>query len=188
MLSSCWSLGLGYALCAQYLLRPDHTVIAAVRSLSPSSYAQLSSLPRGSGSTLVVSHVDSKDSATPPAAVRRLQAQGITHLDLVIANAGICKCFPTAAEASLDDVREHHEVNVLGPLALFQATLPMLKAADGGKGIFVGISSIGASVGGMDKVMVPSAAYGPSKAALNYILRKAHFENRHVCVFLIEPG
>lgn len=89
---------------------------------------------------------------------------------------------------------------MLGPLALFQATLQILQlraaTADNGrhgrggkKGMFVAISSIGASIGGMDKVTVPSSAYGPSKAALNYIMRKAHFENHHdVCVFMIEPG
>lgn len=161
-------------------------MIAAVRE--PSAAIALASLPRAPSTTLIVAKIDSKNSSTSSTAVSRLRAQGITHLDLVIANAGICKCFPTVAEARLDDVREHYEVNVLGPLALFQATLPMLQATKGGKGIFVGISSIGASIGGMVNVKVPSAAYGPSKAALNYIMQKANFENEHVCVFVIEPG
>jgi hypothetical protein len=64
----------------------------------------------------------------------------------------------------------------------------MLKAAGWGAGMFVGISSIGASIGGMEKVRVPSSAYGPSKVVLNYIMWKVHFENEDVCVFVIEPG
>lgn len=201
--------GIGHALCAKYLARPNHTVIACIRNPSrPTSH--LTSLFRGENTNLIISHIDSTDASTPSAAIARLQAQGITHLDLVIANAGICTCFPTAAEARLDDVRAHHEVNVLGPLAVFQATLPMLnhglrpghlrgrECGDGDgdkkrtkkkKGIFVAISSIGASISGMNRVMVPSSAYGPSKVALNYIMRKAHFENHErVCVFMVEPG
>ena len=159
-------------------------MIACIRN--PSTANTLRYLPHAATTRLIISHIDSAEPRTAAAAVAQLQVEGISHIDLVIANAGICKGFPTAAEVKLEDVREHHEINVLGPLALFQATRPLLKAA--GQGMFVGISSIGASIGGMDSVMVPSAAYGPSKIALNYIMRKAHFENEDLCVFVIEPG
>lgn len=178
--------GIGHALVTRYLLRPHHIVIASIRS--PSAASTLTSLPRDPSTTLILSQIDSKDHSTPSIAISNLQAQGVNHLDLVIANAGVCKCFPTAAEANLDDAREHYEINVLGPLALFQATLPLLRAADSREGKFVGISSIGASIGGMELRPVPSSVYGPSKAALNYIMRKAHFENEDICVFVIEPG
>lgn len=35
---------------------------------------------------------------------------------------------------------------------------------------------------------IPAAAYGASKAAINYITRKIHFENDWLIAFFIHPG
>jgi norsolorinic acid ketoreductase len=35
---------------------------------------------------------------------------------------------------------------------------------------------------------MPVTAYGASKATLNYIVRKIHFENEHLIAFPISPG
>jgi norsolorinic acid ketoreductase len=34
----------------------------------------------------------------------------------------------------------------------------------------------------------PNAAYGTSKAALNYLTRKMHYEHENLIVFPIDPG
>ncbi|THX58151.1 hypothetical protein D6D06_03210 [Aureobasidium pullulans] len=36
--------------------------------------------------------------------------------------------------------------------------------------------------------LMPVTAYGASKAALNYIVRKIHFENQGVCSWVLSPG
>lgn len=70
-------------------------------------------------------------------------------------------------------------------LALFQAVFPLL----GGEGKkFVAISSAVASIGDMEKVPMKSTAYGASKAALNYVIRKIHCENEGLIAFPLNPG
>lgn len=40
----------------------------------------------------------------------------------------------------------------------------------------------------MEKRNFPNAVYGTTKAALNYISRKIHFENEKLVVLAIDPG
>lgn len=75
-------------------------------------------------------------------------------------------------------------VNGIGPLLLFQAVFPLLKR--GSK--FVGVSSAISSIGGMEMRPFPCGAYGMSKAVLNYVVRKCHFENEELVVFALDPG
>ena len=48
-------------------------------------------------------------------------------------------------------------------------------------------SAVG-SIGGMEKRPAPMFAYGASKAMLNYLIRKIHFENESITAFAIDPG
>ncbi|KAK5989326.1 Norsolorinic acid ketoreductase nor1 [Cladobotryum mycophilum] len=178
--------GIGRGLLETYLVRPSHTVIAAVRDPGVTG-AALQSLPRAESTTFLVVKIDSTDHASPSAALSELQSKHkVRHLDLVIANAAISKVYPTAREAALEDLREHFEVNTLGPLALFQATIPLLEKTPGSK--FVGISSSAASISGINHASEPESAYGLSKAGLNYLVRKMAFENEGVIIFSIHPG
>jgi NAD(P)-dependent dehydrogenase (short-subunit alcohol dehydrogenase family) len=69
------------------------------------------------------------------------------------------------------------QVNTLGPLVLFQAVYPLLKATTASPK-FIAISSFAGSIGSMSLGMsVKSIAYGTSKAALNFVMRKLHHEN-----------
>jgi NAD(P)-dependent dehydrogenase (short-subunit alcohol dehydrogenase family) len=83
------------------------------------------------------------------------------------------------------------QVNVNGALVLFQATYPLLKASTSTPK-FIGISSMGGSIEIGSAMPLKGLAYGASKAALNYVIRKLHHENdglsafpgralRHVC-------
>ncbi|KAF8859559.1 NAD(P)-binding protein [Acephala macrosclerotiorum] len=109
----------------------------------------------------------------------------IDRLDLVIANAGIATVWPTVADASVEDMQEHYLVNVIGLVVLFQATLPLLSEAVVGK--FAVMSSLAGTLGG-NKRNFSDAVYGTTKAALNYISRKIHFENEKLVVLAIDPG
>ncbi|KAJ5091841.1 hypothetical protein NUU61_006711 [Penicillium alfredii] len=178
--------GLGRGLLEIYLARPSHTVIAAVRDPAATA-TTLDTLPRAESTILLVVKIDSADPASSAAALAELQsAHNIQRLDVLIANAGIAKTYPLAREAMLSDLREHFEVNTFGPLALFQAFVPLLEQTPGSK--FAAISSGAASIGAMEKIPLPNSVYGTSKAALNYLVRKMALESDSVIVFSVDPG
>jgi len=131
--------------------------------------------------------IDNKSETDAADAVASIQAQGLTSLDLVIANAAICNDFAPVATCDPAVVKEHFAVNGLGPLFLFQATLPLLqKAGEGAK--FVGIGSPMGSVAGMDMRPLPMTAYGSSKAIFHWIVRKVHFEHPELVSLVVDPG
>lgn len=116
-------------------------------------------------------------------------AHGITHLDAVIANAGIAHTYVPARAVPIAVVQEHFNVNALGPLVLFQATAALLQAAPAaGTPRFVLISTNVGSLGLMPDVPLHAAAYGASKAAANYLVRKVHFEEEWLTAFMVHPG
>ena len=178
--------GIGLGLTTALLKRPDTTVIAAVRN--PSSATSLSQVPAASGSKVIVVKIDSQALEDPANAIAELQSKhGITKLDTVIANAGISSIYEPAATTPIAETQQHVEVNFIGPLVLFQAVLPLLEKGTNPK--FVGISTGIASIADMAKwAPIPVTAYGASKAALNYFLRKAHFENEKLTIYALSPG
>lgn len=133
------SRGLGHSLAARYLLQPNTTVIAANRSANPLS------LPAHPTSTLLVLPYDA---ASPTAATTLIDTlvtkHGITHLDVVIANAGIMKAFPLVRDVTQAQILEHTQVNVFGVVALYQATRALL--LKGEKPVFVSMGSGSASL------------------------------------------
>jgi NAD(P)-dependent dehydrogenase (short-subunit alcohol dehydrogenase family) len=68
------------------------------------------------------------------------------------------------------------KVNVNGPLVLFQTVYPLLKASTPSPK-FMAISSIAGSITIAPGFPYKSIAYGASKAALNFVVRKLHSEN-----------
>jgi len=136
---------------------------------------------------LIVVKIDSTSEPDASAAVDLLQSEyNIDTLDVVIANAGISKVYPTVATVKPEDILEHVSVNVIGPVLLFQAVLPLLQKSRNPK--FVAMSSGAASIEGIERSFIPNAAYGSSKAHLNYIMREAHFENKNLTFVIIDPG
>jgi NAD(P)-dependent dehydrogenase (short-subunit alcohol dehydrogenase family) len=67
-------------------------------------------------------------------------------------------------------------VNVNGPLVLFQATYPLLKTSTPSPK-FIAISSIAGSITIGPGFPFKAIAYGASKAALNFVVRKIRSEN-----------
>lgn len=179
--------GLGKGLLETYLARPNHTVIGAVRDPSAATATSLHDLPKGPSSTLIIVKIDSTSETDAHAAVKELEsAHGIRSLDLVIANAGILKGFPRVEAVQPSDMKEHYQVNVIAPVLLFQATLPLLQKSTMPK--FVTIGSSAGSIGGMEQRPFPNAAYGPTKASLNYLTKKIHLEHENIIAFPVDPG
>jgi len=178
--------GLGFAFVTKLLARPNTTVIAGVRDPSHASSQGLSKLPVGKSSSLIVVKLESYPKESALEAVKDLQQNhGISSLDVVIANAAIAKVFPTVAAVDVEDMAEHYLVNTIGVVALFQAVLPLLSNSQKQRK-FIAISSKAGSIGNMDKV--PNSAYGVTKAALNYIVKKIHLEHEDIIAVPIDPG
>lgn len=115
-------------------------------------------------------------------------------LDILINNAGILGVNPqTAAETSVEDIKEVFETNFFGAINVTQVFLDLLKKSDSPR-----ISNITSGLGSLTLHADPdwkyypvkTAAYGPSKSALNaytlvlaYELRELPFK-----VNVIDPG
>lgn len=133
--------GIGKGLAAQYLAKPNHVVVAAVRDPSHATSSSLASLHKGPGSSLVVVKLDITVQADAIDAVKQLEVQGIDHLDVVIANAGVCYAWPKVSELTIEDIEGHYVPNVYGLVWTYQATLPLLKKAKQGKWMTIGSCS-----------------------------------------------
>lgn len=133
--------GIGKGLLALYLAKPDHIIIAFNRNPEHATSKALVDLPRGEGTRLIVVKADVSVETDAAEAVAQLVAQGIDHIDTVIANAGIATVFPKVSEVTIADMRTHMEINVFGVISLYQATLPLLRNSDRPKWITIGSSA-----------------------------------------------
>ena len=106
-------------------------------------------MPRGPGSTLLIVAYDASREDSANEAVAKLEKEhGVEHLDIVVANAGISKQYPLVREVRRTDVLEHVDVNVLGIVALYQATRPLLqRSSRAQKPIFAPMGSLSGSLG-----------------------------------------
>jgi NAD(P)-dependent dehydrogenase (short-subunit alcohol dehydrogenase family) len=83
-------------------------------------------------------------------------------------------------------MKDHFNINVVGPLILFQALYPLLAKRETKK--FITVSSLVGAIS-LD-IPVPLTVYGASKAALNFVTRGIHKEHRKegFIVFPVHPG
>ncbi|KZP15553.1 NAD(P)-binding protein [Athelia psychrophila] len=128
----------------------------------------------------------SGDRAENDAAVKEI-ARVAGRLDIVIANAGIRNFVGPAMDTPEEQLRDHHEVNVTGTHVLLCTTYPLLAASTPAPE-FVAISSIGGSIAQGTQIPKGVLAYGASKAALNYLVRKVHLEYPGLICFPMCPG
>ncbi|KXH25914.1 short-chain dehydrogenase [Colletotrichum salicis] len=183
--------GIGSGFIATLLLRPSSTMIAAVRDPSKASARALQDLPKSEGSKLIVK-IDSSIETDPAEAVPVLQRDhDINALDVVIANAGIAHSSGPVIKTSTAAIKDHFAVNTIGSLLLFQATAPILKASNCGRPVFVAVTSMIGTISGMESLenMPPALSpYGSSKAALNWFIRRLHFEETWLTSFVVHPA
>ncbi|KAL9048358.1 MAG: hypothetical protein Q9162_007763 [Coniocarpon cinnabarinum] len=159
--------GIGRALAEAYLLRPNHTVIGSVRDANASKYQELSQLPKGTGSRLVLVSIESTSHTDPQQAVKTIEEAGITHIDLVVANAGISPHPAPADNVDVKDVIETFHVNVAAQVLLYQAVKPLLDKS--ASPMWVTMSSAAGSIGRLEEQGASFvSAYGMSKAAVNW--------------------
>lgn len=115
-------------------------------------------------------------------------------LDILINNAGILGINPqSTTETSVDDIKEVFETNFFGVISVTQTFLELLKKSDSPR-----ISNITSGLGSLTLHTDPSwkyypvktAAYGPSKSALNaYTIVLAHeLRDSAFKINVIDPG
>lgn len=180
--------GIGRGLIQSFLLRPSTTVVAAVRDPTDPVSASLHTLRSSHGNRLVLVKIDAGSDTDALNAVKDLKSKhGVVRLDVVISNSGIAKHVGVALNTPSMELRDHFNINTVSHLLLFQATWPLLMVATSEPKFIVISSSVG-SIGAMEKEPVPMLAYGSSKAATNFLIRKLHFEHEKLICFSIHPG
>ncbi|KAL4994583.1 hypothetical protein BDV10DRAFT_149267 [Aspergillus recurvatus] len=183
--------GIGLALAKAYLSRPNHTVLGTIRDPSTPSLSTLTSHAPAQGSRLLLFELESTNPTDYSNLISSLTTTGITHLDLVIANAGVAYPAGTPASVDVEDVKAVFDVNALGTLRLFQALRGFLEAGvKHGKTVkWVSVSSGAASIGGCEVYGTEKVApYAISKAGVNWVTVAIHVSEKWLTAFAIHPG
>lgn len=170
------SSGIGEA-CAVELHGRGFRVFAGVRRDADAARLVQQTSPR-----LVPILLDVTDAQAVARAAKTIaEATGPAGLAGLVNNAGITVAFPLEF-LPLDVLRCQLEVNLVGPLAVTQAVLPLLRAA---RGRIVNMSSISGVV-----AAPYVGAYAASKHALEALSDSLRVELRHfgIRVAVIEPG
>ena len=139
-------------------------------------------------STLILLPLDIQSTTSISNAIETLKAtHNITHIDIVIANAGYYNDAGYRIDnVPLSNVQLHFDVNTLGVIRLFQGIYELLKSST--KPMFITVSSFLGSIAGLTEEYFPGGAYGLSKAGVNWATRKMHVENEGMVCFIVHPG
>ncbi|KAL8399763.1 hypothetical protein RB594_000246 [Gaeumannomyces avenae] len=194
--------GIGRGLFDHYAAQPGNTVVAAVRDPARWRAELEAQSPRGAGTRLLVVGLDATSSADPSRVADELRAAGVGRLDVVVANAGV-GTVARLEDATVADVETIVRVNGVAPLFLYQAMLPLMRAAaaaaaaaakDAGEEgaalpVFALISSGGGSIAeAATSGAYPLGVYGASKALANFLTVKMGAENDWLITLCIAPG
>ena len=191
--------GIGGA-AAEQLAARGMTVLIGARDQRRGEEAAGALRAAGGNAHAVV--LDVTDQDTIRAAARQIEAD-FGHLDVLINNAGITgsgQVSPadatdqTPSVVELDMIRAVFETNVFGVIAVTNAMLPLLRRSRAPR--VVNVSSHSASLtltsdpDGPFAALPPSAAYNPSKSALNALTVQYANELRKdsVLVNVVAPG
>ncbi|KAI0893425.1 hypothetical protein F4806DRAFT_504909 [Annulohypoxylon nitens] len=185
--------GIGRGLAEAFLSRPNHTLFAGVRDLTSPSATSLLAFPAAQGSSVVLIKLESTCESDYPAATTKIQESGVSHLDIVIANAGIAGAYSRVEGIAISDLRLMFEVNTYPVISLLKAVYPLLKNTAETKGAgsakFVAVSTNAASIQDLaSNTPFLLGSYGASKAAVNYLVRRAQFESEWLTAFVVNPG
>jgi NAD(P)-dependent dehydrogenase (short-subunit alcohol dehydrogenase family) len=156
------------------------------------------------GAGAIALQLDVTDRVSIGGAAERIRKE-FGRLDLLVQNAAISNTrkgslslldyaqISRASNASLDEVRTVWETNVFGVLAVYQATLPLLRESSDARIVNVS-SAVGSLASNADPAYPFHSMFGPvypaSKAALNAITlaMMVELESTGIKVNLVSPG
>ena len=175
LITGC-SSGIGAALATELHKRGNRVYASARR---PDTLAPLTELG------LDTLALDVNDDASIATAMARIESE-VGHLDMLINNAGFSQV-GAVVDLTREDLRRQYETNVVSPVAMTRAALPLLRAgaAGNGKAIVVNVGSI------VGLFTTPfSGAYSSSKAALHSLSDGLRMELAPfgIRVVTIQPG
>jgi NAD(P)-dependent dehydrogenase (short-subunit alcohol dehydrogenase family) len=175
------SRGLGRELAAELAGRGWSLVLDA-RGAEALAETEAALRPRLTDGAQLVGLAGDVTDATHRAALIGV-ATAMGGLDLLVNNASTLGAtpLPPLARYPLDELRDVIEVNLIGPLAMSQAALPLLRQSSDPR--IVNVSS-DASV----EAYEGWGGYGVSKAALDHLGKVLHVEEPRVRVWSIDPG
>ncbi|KAF2754519.1 NAD(P)-binding protein [Pseudovirgaria hyperparasitica] len=180
------SRGIGHAIVAAYLSRPNHTVIGSVRKTDTPRTEDLKNLPVATGSRLLLVSIESTSTSDPKRAVEDMEAAGIAHIDIVVSNAGISPAPAPLDLADPEDLIQAFKVNAVASVLLFQAANRLLSKSEAPK--WVSISSRVGSIGQAASFYQYASAYGMSKAAQDWFTATLHHSYESLTAFAVHPG
>lgn len=181
--------GLGFAVAGR-LAELDHHVILTARDVA--QVEPLAAKLRHNGHAATALRLDLGDRSSMDEAAGYL-AHTFGHLDVLINNASVMPDFMTlsALDADMDAVRSALEINAIGPWALIQSMLPLLRAAPAAR--IVNVSSLAAQqiATGLDLgAPLRSPSYSMAKYMLNAltgVLARA-LADTPILVNAVDPG
>jgi NAD(P)-dependent dehydrogenase (short-subunit alcohol dehydrogenase family) len=174
------SRGLGRAL-AEGLVRDGWSVVMDGRDVDALQAAAAEIASLGAGGRVVALAGDITDAAHREALVEAAAELG--GIDLLVNNAGTLGTspLPTLADYPLGDLRVALEVNVVAPLGMIQAALPLLFGS--GRPRVIDITS-DAGV----EAYEGWGGYGAGKAALDHLSAVLAAEFPALAVWAVDPG
>ncbi|MCC8410649.1 SDR family NAD(P)-dependent oxidoreductase [Mucilaginibacter sp. UR6-1] len=161
---------------AEAALKRGDKVAATARKLE-----SIADLKEKYGDNVLTLELDVTNAAQAKATVEQAHAH-FGRLDIVLNNAGY-SLVATVEEASADDIRALYETNIIGPVTVIQAALPLLRKQGGGH--ILGTSS------NLGHVTLPVIGYySSSKWAFEAIHESlaAEIKQFGIKVTIIEPG
>ncbi|PYI07232.1 putative NADPH-dependent 1-acyl dihydroxyacetone phosphate reductase [Aspergillus sclerotiicarbonarius CBS 121057] len=181
--------GIGKGILELYLEKPNHTVIAANRDPTHPTSTALTDLPKAEGTTLLIVKNEATSPTDPAAAVKELAVQGISHIDILVANASTALNFPKVSEVKAEDIQKHVDVNIYGFIRLYQAFRPLLKEAKDPKWVTIGSSSAFLTASSVwNFYFRESASYGPTKVVQHWYTKAISNEDPWLTAFPLDPG
>jgi NAD(P)-dependent dehydrogenase (short-subunit alcohol dehydrogenase family) len=129
--------------------------------------------------------LDVNDDASIAAVMSTIEADG-GQLDMLINNAGFSQV-GAVLDLSREDLRKQYETNVIAPVAVTRAALPLLRAARAARGSAV-VVNVGSIVGILTTPF--AGAYCSSKSALHSLSEALRMELLPfgIQVVMIQPG
>ncbi|KAK2718285.1 C-signal-like isoform X4 [Artemia franciscana] len=177
------SRGIGLGLVKEYV-KNGYKVVATCRDPETASDLK-STLAETNQPSAIALDVASDDSIFKAA---EEVSKIVDSIDILINNAGVAaKNHPNDPAIGVDreDALRVYSTNVIGPLKVTEAFLPLLRKGNEKK--VVNISSSSGSIAGATPSFVITT-YCASKAALNMVTRYQAFELKDLIVVAIEPG
>ncbi len=164
-------------------------VLAVIGSRDPADGQAAAETLKSEGLDVPVVALDVSAEGSAARAVAEVQRL-YGRLDVLVNNAAILIDAPGGFKASLfdltaDTVRRTMETNLMGPIALIQAAVPLMRAQDYGR-----IVNVSSSAGQLAEMGAGYPAYRMSKTALNGLTRIAAAElgNGSIKVNAMCPG